>query len=134
MIHLHPSTDQIAELIALDVDGPINMLNMLRFNDVAQYADESGEGPCSGPDAYARYSKAVGPLLENAGGDVVASWRPQLIIIGPRELDWDESFVVRYPSKQAFLEMINADAYKAIVHHRTAALADSRLILMLDGS
>lgn len=137
MPYVHPDREQFAALLALDTDDPIHMLNLLRFHAIAQYADaqdldKSGAGPCRGIDAYARYSKAVRPLLEKAGGQVVANWVPQLTVIGPQDLSWDQAFVVRYPSKQAFLGMINEDAYKAAALHRTAALADSRLILMRD--
>jgi len=36
--------------------------------------------------------------------------------------------LVEYPSREAFASMIQSSAYAAIVHHRTAALRDSRLI------
>ncbi|PHQ56461.1 MAG: hypothetical protein COA29_04190 [Porticoccus sp.] len=40
--------------------------------------------------------------------------------------------LVRYPSIDAFLEMINSPEYKKIVHHRAAAMDDSRLMPMLE--
>jgi uncharacterized protein (DUF1330 family) len=40
--------------------------------------------------------------------------------------------LVRYPSLDAFLEMIDSPEYKSSVHHRTAAIDDSRLIPMLE--
>ena len=40
----------------------------------------------------------------------------------------DELLLVRYPSKAAFLSMLADPEYRAATEHRTAALADSRLI------
>ena len=42
--------------------------------------------------------------------------------------------LVRYPSRAAFLRMVKSDAYQAIMPHRTAALADSRLIELRAGA
>jgi hypothetical protein len=36
--------------------------------------------------------------------------------------------LVRYPSAQAFVNMVSSSEYRAISFHRSAALEDSRLI------
>jgi uncharacterized protein (DUF1330 family) len=40
--------------------------------------------------------------------------------------------LVKYPSVGHFVDMISAPEYQAIVHHRSAALDDSRLIAMTE--
>ncbi len=52
------------------------------------------------------------------------------MLIGPQDKDWHLVVLVRYPSAQAFVEMVASDEYRAVVMHRSAALADSRLIAM----
>ena len=52
----------------------------------------------------------------------------QLALIAPEHEDWDELLLVHYPSPEAFLEMLADPDYQAATIHRTAALADSRLI------
>ncbi|WP_368733907.1 DUF6671 family protein, partial [Acinetobacter baumannii] len=40
-------------------DTPILMLNLLRFNSQAAYGADSPHAPCSGREAYARYSRTA---------------------------------------------------------------------------
>lgn len=50
------------------------------------------------------------------------------MLLSPTNERWHKVLLVRYPSKQAFLEMIQNPDYQAITIHRKAALEDSRLI------
>lgn len=107
-------------------DRPIVMVNLLRFREHAEYEDASP--PCTGRKAYARYSKAVIPLLLEVGGVPLWMGRARDSVIAPDGESWDEILLVHYPSRAAFLRMVNSPAYRAIMKHRTAALADSRLV------
>lgn len=107
-------------------DRPIVMLNLLRFADIAQY--ETVDERITGRDAYAKYSKAVTPMLWKTGGQLLWMGKVRSVLIAPDSEEWDEALLVQYPSRNAFLNMIQSDEYQAIVHHRTAALIDSRLI------
>lgn len=50
------------------------------------------------------------------------------------EGEWDEGFVMGYPDSATFMAMVkNPDYIRDVVPHRTAAVADSRLI-RFDGS
>jgi uncharacterized protein (DUF1330 family) len=104
-------------------DGPIVMLNLLKFRDRADY----GQGG-TGREAYKRYSKAVMPLLWEVGGQPLWMGDARASVIAPDDESWDEVLLVHYPSRAAFLRMVKSAPYQAILHHRTAALADSRLI------
>lgn len=114
-------------LRASDLSKPIGALNQLKFRPRALYAPDSGEEPCSGEEAYARYGALVNPILAPQG--VEGLLFDGLWLLG-RPDEWDRTFVVRYPQASIFLELIENPAYHAAVHHRTAALADSRLLLM----
>lgn len=112
-------------------DMPVVMLNLLRYREQAAYEHGAADAvPCSGRDAYARYMEKVAPLLEGAGGQVIWSGSSDWSLVGPADEHWDTVLLVRYPSKDAFLAMANSPAYMAITHHRSAALADSRLVPM----
>jgi uncharacterized protein (DUF1330 family) len=63
------------------------------------------------------------------GGGVFFMSPAHAPVIGP-EGEWDVVLLVQYPSRQAFLTMVADPEYQACAHHRTAALADSRLIPM----
>ena len=116
---------QFAE--SFPADTPVVMLNLLRFREQAAYADASVP-PCSGRQAYAQYSTLIEPILAAAGGTVLWAGKAHTALIAPDGEQWDEVLLVQYPAREAFLGMITSPAYKAIVHHRTAALADSRLV------
>ncbi len=59
-----PSEQQLANLTASTDDGPVVMLNLLRFKERADGIDEG----LSGAEAYARYSAATEPFLRAVGG------------------------------------------------------------------
>lgn len=94
--------------------------------DLLEYG-AGGPTDVTGRSAYQRYSKSAMPLVWEVGGQ--ALWME-----GPRRRDrpegeaWDEVVLVYYPSRAAFVRMVRSDAYREIMLHRTAALADSRLI------
>jgi uncharacterized protein (DUF1330 family) len=50
------------------------------------------------------------------------------LLIGPADARWDRVLLVRYPDLGAFLAMTQNPDYQAGAGHRTAALADSRLL------
>ena len=129
MIHLFPEDGSMeAFLDAYPQDTPVDMLNLLRFRERADYPADSEAEPCSGAEAFVRYGQAVTPLLEERSAETIWQGQQAAMLIGPQDKDWHLAVLVRYPSATAFVEMTSSDAYQAIVHHRTAALEDSRLI------
>jgi uncharacterized protein (DUF1330 family) len=120
-----------ASLAGLADDTPIVMINLLLFRERAAYAEGAGVEACSGREAYRRYGNAAFEFITGVGGQVIWQGNARALVIGPPTERWDKALLVRYPSKQAFLEMVGNPGYKAIVFHRTAALEDSRLIATL---
>src|SRR4051794_18512603 len=122
-MHIDPSPEQ-AEAFAANAagSGPVFMLNLLRFAEPA------------GAESYARYAAATGEHLERVGGEIVWAGACDDALIGPGGREWDAAAVVRYPSRAAFLEMVGDPRYLEIAVHRSAGLADSRLILLRRGA
>jgi uncharacterized protein (DUF1330 family) len=110
------------------VSGPILMLNLLRFRNEAALTDQHPI-PRSGRKAFADYSRAIAPLLEKTGARVVLAADAHHALIAPPSESWDQMILVEYPSRDAFVAMLQSPEYQAITHHRQAALADSRLIV-----
>jgi uncharacterized protein (DUF1330 family) len=121
---IYPNPDQLQALTESSDEGPIVMVNLLRFKPTADGIDEG----VSGAEAYARYSTATEPFLRAVGGRLLSALQPQHSVIGPSEGEWDLILLVEYPSRQKFLEMASNPEYQKIHAHRDAALADSRLI------
>jgi len=135
MSHLWPTPEQFAAIARRAAEpGPVTMLNLLRYRETADYAEHSDEPACSGKAAYARYAKHAFPCVESVGGRLVFAGAAAESAIGPSTEQWDDVLLVEYPSVQAFIEMTSSTAYQAIVHHRLAALADSRLIPITAGT
>ena len=129
MPSINPSPAQLAAFSAAVADDkPLLMLNLLRFQAQASYPSGSSHTPCSGREAYARYSQTALRKVRGVGGEVQVMAAAQAALIAPEGEQWDELLLVRYPSKAAFLSMLADPEYRAATEHRTAALADSRLI------
>lgn len=109
----------------LPLDEPVEMLNLVRLRERAAYEDGR---EATGAEAYRAYGEHSRPIFERVGGRIVWSATPQLVLIGPGDEAWDVAFVARYPTGQAFVDMVRDPDYRAIVHHRQAAVATSRLI------
>lgn len=122
---IDPTAEQIKDLMGSSEEGPIAMVNLLRFRDEALAPDEG----MSGAEAYGTYSQGVTPFLESAGGKVISAVACSQSVIGPSEPEWHMAIIVEYPSRAAFLGMVGDPGYQEVARHRTAALADSRLIL-----
>ena len=131
MASIQPRPHQMQAVIAEVPQGvPVVMLNMLRFRETAAYPDE--RPAVSGRQAYAKYSAVAVKIVEKVGGRLVWFGQAMGSVIGPPDEDWDHIFLVRYPSIETFMEMIRSAAYRDIVVHRSAALADSRLIATVE--
>lgn len=129
MSSVEPNRDRFEAFLAgADVPGPVVMINLLRFRDQAVYPDDFAAEGCSGREAYIRYSQGVLPRIKDAQGRVIYRGKVQGSVIAPEGEEWDEAFLVEYPNRQALLDMLAHPEYQAIAPHRTAALADSRLI------
>jgi uncharacterized protein (DUF1330 family) len=123
--HSDPTKESFAHFKALPTDAPIHMLNLVRLRAEAAYPDGR---KASGREAYRAYARESGPVFGRLGGTQVWIGRPELTLIGPETEAWDIAFIARYPSGQAFIDMIRDPVYREAVKHRQAAVADSRLI------
>lgn len=123
--YIDPTREQFGAMMALPDEGPIHMLNLIRLREKAVYDDGRA---ATGEEAYRAYGKASGPIFAGVGGQIAHAWDPKLTLIGPDTEAWDIAFIAEYPNAAAFANMVKDPAYQAIVFHRQAAVADSRLI------
>jgi uncharacterized protein (DUF1330 family) len=129
--YLEVSPEQGAAFFGTPDTGPVVMLNLLRFRDMADYShapDLAPDAPVSGREAYARYMREMLPLLRQSGGDVLFSGTSAGFLIGPQDEAWDHVLLVRQASKAAFLAFASDPQAQRITAHRTAAICDSRLL------
>jgi uncharacterized protein (DUF1330 family) len=109
-----PNQEGFAAFATRAGDGtPVVMLNLLAFR---------AEG---GRERYEEYGAAVAPLLEKAGGRIVWFGAPASPLLG--DGSWDLVVLVEYPTRQAFLDMVGSEEYRAIEHLRSEALVKGEL-------
>ncbi len=135
-MYIHPTKEAGAAFFGAPPEGPVVMLNLLRFREVADYSRSphlAPASPVSGEEAYRRYAAHTMPLLQRAGSEVLLVGKSRPPLIGPTDERWDLVLLVRHRSAQAFLAFATDEAYLAGEGHRTAALADSRLLPITEG-
>jgi uncharacterized protein (DUF1330 family) len=120
---LYPATDeQRAAMTDPGPDGPIVMVNLLKFRERAAYADGADAG-LTGREAYARYAAVVGELIREYGGRIVFAGDVTHLMIGHVEDLWDEVALAEYPDRAALVAMSTSPEWQAASHHREAGLA-----------
>lgn len=123
--NIDPTREQFSKMMKFPDDGPIQMLNLIRFKEKASYEDGR---EATGADAYKTYGETSGPIFKRVGGKIIFNGNPKVMVIGPEDERWDMCFVAEYPNAAAFGEMIANPDYQKAVKHRQAAVEDSRLI------
>ncbi len=119
---IHPSPEQAKTFFSGEEDGPMCMVNLLKFKEKAEYADGS-DPDLSGRDAYLRYGMGVQACLAKVGGSAHFTGFVTDLLLGEVEELWDMVAIAEYPSRAAMLEMVQLPEYQAITKHRDAGLA-----------
>lgn len=125
--NINPDRKQFEAFKDLPRDKPVNMLNLVRVRDVAEYPDGR---TTTGREAYASYGRESATVLERVGGSILWRGAFETVLIGPSDERWDFCFIAHYPTAGAFLAMVTDPEYQKAVVHRTVAVEDSRLIRM----
>jgi uncharacterized protein (DUF1330 family) len=105
-----PTPEDIQKLLAAAGDGPIVMLNLLRYK------------PDGGRERYLEYASKTAPFLQGVGGELIYAGDTGLALVAPDSHEWDTVAVVRYPSAAKFLEMVANPEYQEISKIRSGAL------------
>ena len=122
-----PRPDQLETLAKRKPEGPLYMLNLLKFKEKAEYAD-GRETDLSGEQAYTLYGQGVAKLILEMGGGFEFVGKANTLVIGDGDLEWDQVAIVRYPSFEHFGRMTVSKAYAEVHVHRDAGLAHQILI------
>jgi hypothetical protein len=134
-VYLDPSDAIARRFFERGIEGPVVMLNLLRFREVADYSGSpelAPPSPISGRDAYDRYVRHTIPFLDATGGSLDFYGAGGHYFVGPSDERWDLVMLVRQTSVDDFLAFASDPAYLAGIGHRTAALEDSRLLPIVE--
>jgi uncharacterized protein (DUF1330 family) len=86
--------------------GPVVMLNLLKFKP-------------RGAADYVSYTKVAGPAVAKVGGEVLYMGKANELLNGDEV--WDYVLLIQYPSRKAFLQMINDPEYLRAHEYRLQA-------------
>ena len=119
---IKPNKSQFMELAQAPDEGPVVMLNLLKFKARADNAEGSGASE------YAKYGEAAVQMVESRGGKVLWMGRADQMLIGDADESWDSVALVQYPSRKDFLEMVSTPEYEKAHEHRESGLERTVLI------
>jgi len=93
-----PDLDELNALRNEVGDGPVVLVNLIKFR-----------GP-EGMTRFGDYARLTAPLMAAAGTEVVYSGQAGPSLSG---MDWDMVGLVKFPSIDAFIEMIGSPTYQS---------------------
>ncbi|MBX7452941.1 DUF1330 domain-containing protein [Mycolicibacterium sp. 3033] len=111
------NTSALDAYLAEDSEGPVVMLNLLRFK------------PDGGKDTYAQYIEQFGAsgVQSRYGVELLYVGTGGVALAAETGQDWDMVVLVRYPSRQHFVDMIDDPDYQSFEHLRADALVEAVL-------
>jgi len=110
---------------------PVLTLNLLRFRPLALYPDPAAFATCSGREAYyRRYAARTVPIAVAKGGTIILTGSAIGHPLCPPGEQWDDIMIFEYADIAALIALGQHPDYQANAVHRTAALADSRLLII----
>jgi len=104
---LHPDPESLHAFAASTDEGPVIMLNLLKFKP-------------GGESSYNRYGKNFAKLSQPKGVKILYIGTAAELMVGGET--WDRIALVEYPSRKTFLEIVQSEAYAEIAGDRLNAL------------
>jgi uncharacterized protein (DUF1330 family) len=111
---IDPRGADLKRLLTEDDGGPFVMLNLLRFADGKR-------------EQYDEYVTRADEFVKRYGGELIYYGDASTVLVAEPGQEWEAVVLVRYPSRQAFSEMVADPEYHTISHLRTGALSEAVL-------
>jgi uncharacterized protein (DUF1330 family) len=133
--YINPTQAAGRDFILRNISGPVVMLNLLRFRELADYTETPDLAPSAaitGKEAYQLYIKHTVPHLLKSGGEILFLGKGGAFLVGPESEQWDEVMLIKQNSVADFMAFASNQEYMKGIGHRTAALEDSRLLPLVE--
>jgi hypothetical protein len=108
-------------------DGPIWMVNFMRYKQRADYGDGGDQG-ITGREADERYAPVE--VLKKVGADV-AYFGDVVDAEGGSAPEWDRIAIVRYPTRRSFIDMQARSDFQEKYVHKEAGMAFTIIVAAL---
>ncbi len=119
---VYPNEEQIKGFLEPGPDGPICLVNLLKFKPRAEYED-GRETSLTGREAYDLYEAGVSKILQEVGGYIGFIGEVERLALGEVDELWDAVALAVWPSRQVMFEVMQSEGMQAISGHRSAGLA-----------
>tara|TARA_B100001029_G_C15043133_1_gene445118 strand:+ start:440 stop:805 length:366 start_codon:yes stop_codon:yes gene_type:complete len=113
-MNILPSKESLIKFLKSDHEGPLDMVNVLRFK-------------ANGRSEYEKYAEAISSFMKDFGMETIYSGDVFSTILGDDDF-FHHVIIMRYPSKEKFIEFSSSERWKAIEHHRTEGLESQWLL------
>lgn len=110
-----PRGADLKRYLAEDPGGPVVMLNLLRYK------------PDGGREQYDQYVAHFRRTAAKFGAEVLYLGDGSTALVAEPGQSWDSVLLVRYPSRQAFSDMLRDPEYQSGTHLRSGALEEAVL-------
>jgi uncharacterized protein (DUF1330 family) len=126
---IYPSHEQLQAFLDAPDDGPVTMINLLRFKDRADPPLDH----LTGAEATMRYSREMKKFVERHGATFVLAGTIDSQLIGEGGEDFAFVGIMRYPSRAAYLALAGDPEIAATIgKHREAGLESQWLFAMTE--
>lgn len=105
-------------------DGPVWMVNLMKYKDQADYGDGESQGR-TGREADDAYTP-IGPLTA-IGAEIVYAAEVEMTPLGDGT-QWDRVGIVKYPTRRSFIEMQSRDDFQKQHVHKEAGMEQTFVI------
>ncbi len=119
---VYPNEEQIKGFLEPGPEGPICLVNLLKFKLRAEYED-GRESTLTGREAYDLYEAGISKILQEIGGYIGFIGEVERLALGEVEELWDTVALAIWPSRQVTFKVMQSEQMQAISAHRTAGLA-----------
>ncbi len=121
MNNLEINKEEFLKFMQYPDDKPLVMINLLKFK-------KKTEDGLDGAELYRCYKLKAAELLKKVGGRLLWLGKADQFLIATDKDKWDEVLLVEYPSRKAFLNMINLPEFEEVQKDRKASLENTVLI------
>lgn len=104
-----------------DADGPVWMVNLMKYKERAEYADGT-DGGRSGLEADNEYTPTES--FRAIGAELVYVATVDATLLGDGT-EWDRVAIVKYPSRRSFVEMQQRQDFRESHVHKEAGMAST---------
>lgn len=108
-----------------DDDGPVWMVNLMKYKEAATYDPDSSHAAATGREADDRYAPVE--ILADIGAEIVFAGDVEMQLLYD-EPKWDRIGVVKYPTRRSFIEMQSREDFRDKHVHKEAGM--DRTIVM----